>query len=53
MRSTEGCGHVGIDQKSVLKGQSYASLLIDLDGASVLHAVDRPSESTRQAVSRP
>lgn len=35
-RSVEEVHHVGIDEKSFMKGQSYISLLNDLDGARVL-----------------
>jgi transposase len=35
-RQVEEVRHVGIDEKSFLRGQSYASLMIDLDGSRVL-----------------
>lgn len=38
-RSLDGMTHAGIDEKSFLKGQSYASILYDLDGSSVVDVV--------------
>lgn len=47
-RSTEEVRHIGIDEKSFRSGQSYASLLFDLDGARVLEAVeDRTEEAAK------
>jgi len=39
-RSTEGLARVGLDEKSFLRGQSYVSLMTDLDKARVLEVVD-------------
>jgi transposase len=36
VRSTEGIRRVGLDEKSFLRGQSYVSLMTDLDGSRVL-----------------
>jgi len=45
-RNLDKMQHVGIDEKSFLKGQSYASLLYDLDGSRVLEVVkDRTEEA--------
>lgn len=45
-RTIDEVKHVGIDEKSFLKGQSYASLLYDIDGARVLEVVkDRTEEA--------
>lgn len=45
-RSLDEVKHVGLDEKSFLKGQSYASLLYDIDGGRVLDVVkDRTEES--------
>lgn len=49
-RSTDAIENIGIDEKSFLKGQSYASLLIDLDGARVLEAVEGRSEESAEAL---
>ena len=35
-RTTEGIRRVGLDEKSFLRGQSYVSLMTDLDGRRVL-----------------
>ncbi len=35
-RELEGLRHVGMDEKSFAKGQSYVSLLTDLDAGRVL-----------------
>lgn len=52
LRSTDGVSHVGIDEKSFLKGQSYASLLIDLEGARVLEAVEGRMEESADTLLR-
>lgn len=39
-RGLEGLAHVGIDEKSFGAGQSYISLLTDLDGSRVLEVVE-------------
>lgn len=38
-RSIEGITRVGLDEKSFLRGQSYVSLMTDLDGQRVLEVV--------------
>jgi transposase len=38
-RKLEDIKHVGIDEKSFLKGHRYASLLVDIDGARILDVV--------------
>lgn len=38
-RTTEGLRRVGLDEKSFLRGQSYVSLMTDLDGQRVLEVV--------------
>lgn len=38
-RTTEGIRRVGIDEKSFLRGQSYVSLMTDLDGQRVLEVM--------------
>jgi transposase len=38
-RTTEGIRRVGLDEKSFLRGQSYVSLMTDLDGQRVLEVV--------------
>jgi transposase len=45
-RSTEEVRHVGVDEKSFGKGQSYVSVMTDLDGARVLEVVE---DRTREA----
>ena len=52
LRSTDGVSHIGIDEKSFLKGQSYASLLIDLEGARVLEAVEGRTEESADTLLR-
>jgi len=50
-RSIEKVKHVGIDEKSFLKGQSYVSLLYDLNGSRVLEVVkDRTTEAATALV---
>lgn len=39
-RTTEGIRRVGLDEKSFLRGQSYVSLMTDLDGQRVLEVVE-------------
>jgi transposase len=48
-RQSETVKHVGLDEKSFLKGHSYVSLLTDLDDVRVLEAV--PDRSEASAVS--
>lgn len=38
-RTTQGIRRVGLDEKSFLRGQSYVSLMTDLDGRRVLEVV--------------
>jgi transposase len=38
-RTTEGIRRVGLDEKSFLRGQSYVSLMTDLDGQRVLEVL--------------
>ena len=38
-RTTEGIRRVGLDEKSFLRGQSYVSLMTDLDGRRVLEVM--------------
>lgn len=38
-RTTEGIRRVGLDEKSFLRGQSYVSLMTDLDGRRVLEVL--------------
>jgi transposase len=38
-RATEGIRRVGLDEKSFLRGQSYVSLMTDLDGQRVLEVL--------------
>lgn len=48
-RGNETIKHVGIDEKSFLKGHSYASLLTDLDDVRVLEvAQDRTEEAATE-----
>ena len=39
-RQCEGLRHLGIDEKSFLAGQSYISVLTDLEGSRVLEVVE-------------
>jgi transposase len=39
-RDLDGIKYVGIDEKSFLKGHKYASLMVDIEGARVLDAVE-------------
>ena len=51
-RSVEEVKHLGIDEKSFRKGQSYASLLYDLNASRVLEVVaDRTAESATALLS--
>lgn len=47
-RTTEGITRVGLDEKSFLRGQSYVSLMTDLDGQRVLEVV--PDRDTAACV---
>ena len=47
-RSLDEIKHIGIDEKSFLKGQSYASVLYDLDGSRVIEV---KRERTQEAAS--
>ena len=49
-RELEGLAHVGIDEKSFRSGQSYISLLSDLDGSRVLEVMEGCDEATAQAL---
>ena len=42
--------HVGLDEKSFLRGQSYASLMIDLDGSRVLEVSPGRTEEATDAL---
>lgn len=47
-RNLDTLNHVGIDEKSFLKGQSYASILYDLDESRVLDVIkDRTEEAAK------
>lgn len=49
MRKLDDVKHVGIDEKSFLKGHKYASLMVDIDGARILDVVqDRTLEAAEQ-----
>jgi transposase len=43
-RSVEAVRHVGLDEKNFGKGQSYVSVLTDLDGSRVLEVVEDRTE---------
>ncbi len=48
-RDLSGISYLGIDEKSFLKGHSYASLVYDLDGARVLEVIrDRTEEAAKE-----
>jgi transposase len=48
-RQLEGLAHLGMDEKSFRRGQSYITLLTDLDGARVLDVVaERTTEAAEQ-----
>jgi len=51
-RDIEGLAHVGIDEKSFGSGQSYISLLSDLDGSRVLEVVEGCDQQTAEALWR-
>lgn len=44
-RQLEGLKHLGMDEKSFRRGQSYISLLTDLEGARVLDVVEERTEA--------
>lgn len=47
-RNLDDVKYIGIDEKSFLKGQSYAGILYDLSGSRVLEVEkDRTEESTK------
>lgn len=51
-REEEGIKHLGVDEKSFLKGHSYATVLSDLDQARVLDvAQDRKEETLTELLS--
>ena len=48
-RQLEGLPHLGMDEKSFKRGQSYLTLLTDLDGSRVLDVVEgRTAEAAQQ-----
>jgi transposase len=49
-RELEALTHVGIDEKSFRAGQSYISLLTDLQGRRVLDGVEGRTEAAAQAL---
>jgi transposase len=49
-RSLEGIKHIGIDEKSFLKGQSYASVLYDLDGSRVVEVMQERTQEAATAL---
>jgi transposase len=49
-RGLEGLAHVGIDEKSFRSGQSYISLLTDLDGSRVLEVMEGCDQESAQAL---
>lgn len=49
-RSLDGVRHVGMDEKSFHKGQSYVSLLTDLDQSRVLDVVEGRTEAAAGAL---
>ncbi|HSB51449.1 MAG TPA: ISL3 family transposase [Dissulfurispiraceae bacterium] len=52
-RSTGGLLHIGVDEKSFLKGHRYATILSDLDNACVVDvARDRKEESLAELLRR-
>ena len=52
-RELEGLAHVGIDEKSFRSGQSYISLLTDLDGSRVLEVVEMRSRDGASPLGEP
>jgi transposase len=52
-REQECIEHLGLDEKSIARGQSYASILTDIDGARVLEVEPgRSLEATTQLLDR-
>jgi transposase len=51
-RGVDQVRHMGIDEKSFQRGQSYASLLIDLDGSRVLEVTEGRTEEAANALWR-
>jgi transposase len=49
-RQFEALAHVGIDEKSFRSGQSYISLLTDLDGRRVLDVVEGRTQAAAEAL---
>jgi len=49
-RELEGLSHVGIDEKSFRSGQSYISLLTDLDERRVLEVIEGCDQATAEAL---
>ena len=50
-RQSDVIKHIGIDEKSFLKGHSYASLMTDIDKGCVLEVVqDRTQKATESLV---
>jgi transposase len=49
-RDLEGLAHVGIDEKSFGSGQSYISLLADLDKSRVLEVMEGCDQETAEAL---
>lgn len=49
-RELEGLAHVGIDEKSFGAGQSYISLLTDLDESRVLEVMEGCDQATAEAL---
>ena len=49
-RELEGLVHVGIDEKSFRSGQSYISLLSDLDASRVLEVIEGCDQATAEAL---
>jgi transposase len=49
-RKLEGLAHVGIDEKSFRAGQSYVSLLTDLEGRRVLAVVEGRTQAAAEAL---
>lgn len=49
-RELEGLAHVGIDEKSFRSGQSYISLLTDLDQSRVLEVLEGCDQETAEAL---
>jgi transposase len=49
-RDIEGLAHVGIDEKSFKSGQSYISLLTDLDRSRVLEVMEGCDQMTAEAL---